>query len=159
MIVVVAMVVFGGVADSGAGGPVERLIEGDQQLVVFDVDDAVTRLSRVPVQTSGAPPRPRRAHAAWLSGRTMLVYGGFMQTLQEIQEGVLDAIDALFDARWRQRGGPSPRSRRRGRERVHASRGSRRRHATRAGELRPEPRVLQDIVGDGRGLPTAAPGS
>ena len=88
------LVVFGGVADSGAGGPVERLIEGDQQLVVFDVDDAVTRLSRVSPDVSGAPPRPRRAHAAWLSGHTMLVYGGFMQTLQEIQEGVLDAIDA-----------------------------------------------------------------
>ncbi len=88
------LVVFGGVADSGAGGPVERLIEGDQQLVVFDVDDAVTRLSRVSPDVSGAPPRPRRAHAAWLSGRTMIVYGGFMQTLQEIQEGVLDAIDA-----------------------------------------------------------------
>ena len=88
------LVVFGGVADSGAGGPVERLIEGDQQLVVFDVDDAVTRLSRVLPDVSGAPPRPRRAHAAWLSGHTMLVYGGFMQTLQEIQEGVLDAIDA-----------------------------------------------------------------
>ncbi len=88
------LVVFGGVADSGAGGPVERLIEGDQHLVVFDVDDAVTRLARILPDVSGAPPRPRRAHAAWLAGHTMLVYGGFMQTLQEIQEGVLDAIDA-----------------------------------------------------------------
>ena len=58
------------------------------------MDDAVTRLSRVLPDVSGAPPRPRRAHAAWLSGHTMLVYGGFMQTVQEIGEGVLDAIDA-----------------------------------------------------------------
>ena len=88
------LIVFGGVADSLEGGDAERLIEGDHQLVVFEVDQQVARLTRVAVASTGERPRPRRAHAAWLAGQTMLVCGGFIATVPEIQRDLLDAIDA-----------------------------------------------------------------
>ena len=84
-----------GVADSGAGGPVERLIEGDQQLVVFDVDEAVTRLSRHTSRRPGAPPRgakgPRRpALGSYADARVW----GLHADAPGNTGGALDAIDA-----------------------------------------------------------------